>query len=208
MLFSQAFQPLIGIRFYGSAIHHIDYLQNYVINSRLAILIPQTKIPIMPKKEDFVRIIKQHEGVIFKITTMYTDNRDDQKDLYQDVVYQLWKSFDSFRSESKISTWMYRIALNTALTRLKKSKRMGNAVSIDRVVLEQTDNYDREFEEKLGVLYAHIKQLNVIEKGLMLLLLEGKKYEEIAEITGLSPSNVGTKISRIKQKLAKQIIKK
>lgn len=162
----------------------------------------------MPKKEDFVRIIKQHEGVIFKITTMYTDNRDDQKDLYQDVVYQLWKSFDSFRSESKISTWMYRIALNTALTRLKKSKRMGNAVSIDRVVLEQTDNYDREFEEKLGVLYAHIKQLNVIEKGLMLLLLEGKKYEEIAEITGLSPSNVGTKISRIKQKLAKQIIKK
>lgn len=162
----------------------------------------------MPKAKDFVRIIKQHEGLIFKITTMYTDNRDDQKDLYQDVVYQLWKSFDSFRAESKISTWMYRIALNTALTRLKKSKRMGNAISIDRVVLEQTENYDPEFEEKLGVLYAHIKQLNVIEKGLMLLLLEGKKYEEIAEITGLSPSNVGTKISRIKQKLAKQIINK
>lgn len=161
----------------------------------------------MPKEEDFVRIIKKHEGVIFKITTMYTDNRDDQKDLYQDVVYQLWKSFDSFRQESKISTWMYRIALNTALTRLKKSKRMGNTVSIDRVVLEQTENYDPEFEEKLRVLYAHIKQLNVIEKGLMLLLLEGKKYEEIAEITGLSPSNVGTKISRIKQKLTKQIIK-
>lgn len=161
----------------------------------------------MPKEEDFIRIIKKHEGVIFKITTMYTDNRDDQKDLYQDVVYQLWKSFDSFRQESKISTWMYRIALNTALTRLKKSKRMGHAVSIDRVVLEQMENYDPEFEEKLRVLYAHIKQLNVIEKGLMLLLLEGKKYEEIAEITGLSPSNVGTKISRIKQKLTKQIIK-
>ena len=161
----------------------------------------------MPKEKEFVRIIKQHEGVIFKITTMYTDNRDDQKDLYQDVVFQLWKSFDSFRAESKISTWMYRIALNTALTRLKKSKRMGNVVSIDRVVLQETENYDPEFEEKLRVLYAHIKQLNVIEKGLMLLLLEGKKYEEIAEITGLSPSNVGTKISRIKQKLAKQIIK-
>lgn len=162
----------------------------------------------MPKEKEFVRIIKQHEGVIFKITTMYTDNRDDQKDLYQDVVFQLWKSFDSFRAESKISTWMYRIALNTALTRLKKSKRMKHSVSIDKVVLQETENYDPDFEDRLRLLYAHIKQLNVVEKGLMLLLLEGKKYEEIAEITGLSPSNVGTKISRIKQKLAKQIIKK
>ncbi len=161
----------------------------------------------MQKEEEFIRIIKEHEGVIFKITTMYTDNRDDQKDLYQDVVYQLWKSFESFRAESKISTWMYRIALNTALTRLKKSKRMGNTVPMDKVIMQQTENYEPEFEEKLKLLYAHIKQLDVLEKGLMFLLLEGKKYEEISEITGLSPSNVGTKISRIKQKLKKQIIK-
>lgn len=161
----------------------------------------------MQKEDRFIQIIKENEGVIFKITTLYTDNQDDQKDLYQDVVYQLWKSFDSFRAESKISTWMYRIALNTALTRLKKSKRMGNSVSMDKVVMQQTENYNPEFEEKLKLLYAHIKQLNVLEKGLMLLLLEGKKYEEIAEITGLTPSNVGTRISRIKQKLKKQIIK-
>ena len=159
------------------------------------------------KEEEFVRIIKEHEGVIFKITTMYTDNRDDQKDLYQDVVYQLWKSFDSFRAESKVSTWMYRIALNTALTRLKKRKRMGNVVSMDKVIMQQTENYNPEFEEKLKLLYAHIKQLNVLEKGLMLLLLDGKKYEEISEITGLSPTNVGTRISRIKLKLTQQIIK-
>lgn len=161
----------------------------------------------MQQEEEFVRVIKQHEGVIFKITTMYTDNRADQQDLYQDVVYQLWKSFDSFRAESKISTWMYRIALNTALTRLRKSKRMGHSVSIDQVIMRQTDNYDSEFEEKLKVLYAHIKELNALEKGVMLLLLEGKKYEEISEITGLSPGNVGTRISRIKQKLRKQIVK-
>jgi len=159
----------------------------------------------MSKEEAFVQLIKQNEGVIFKITTMYTDNRSDQKDLYQDVVYQLWKSFDSFRSESKISTWMYRVALNTALTRLKRSKRMGLAVSIDKVVMEQTENYDAEFEEKLKLMYNHIKQLNVLERGLMLLLLEGKKYEEIAEITGLSQSNVGTRISRIKGKLKNRI---
>lgn len=159
----------------------------------------------MPKEEEFVRIIQENEGVIFKITTLYTDNRVDQQDLYQEVVYQLWKSFDSFRAESKISTWIYRIALNTALTKLRKSKRMGRAVSIDQVILQQTENQDAEFEEKLKILYAHIRQLNALEKGLMLLLLEGKKYGEMAEITGLSPGNVGTRISRIKQKLRQQI---
>lgn len=161
----------------------------------------------MPKEEKFVQIIKEHEGILFKITTVYTDNGDDQKDLYQDIVFQLWKSFDSFRNESKISTWMYRIALNTALTRINKKKRKGHSVPIDQVVLKQTEQYDTEFEERIKLLYHHIKQLNVLEKGLILLLLEGKKYEEIAEISGLSPSNVGTRISRIKQKLKTQIVK-
>lgn len=159
----------------------------------------------MDKESEFVRIIKQNEGVIFKITTFYTDNRVDQQDLYQDIVYQLWKSFDSFRAEAKISTWMYRIALNTALTKLKKKKRQGYSVSIDQVVLEQTECYDPEFEERLRVLYHQIGRLNVLEKGIMLLLLEGKKYEEIAEITGLSASNVGTRISRIKNKMKSEL---
>lgn len=161
----------------------------------------------MVKEEEFVGIIKKNEGIIFKITTFYTDNKDDQQDLYQDIVYQLWKSFDSFRGEAKISTWMYRIALNTALTRVKKKKRQGYSVSIEKVVLEQTENYDPEFENRLKLLYSHIGRLNVLEKGIMLLLLEGKKYEEIAEITGLSPSNVGTRISRIKEKLKSGILK-
>ncbi len=161
----------------------------------------------MSKKYEFTRIIKEHEGVIFKITTIYTNNQEDQKDLYQEIVYQLWKAFDSFRGDAKISTWMYRVALNTAITRLKKEKRRGNQIGIDKVIMQQTEQYDTEFEERLKILYAHIKGLNELEKGLMLLLLEGKKYEEIAVITGLSPSNVGTRISRIKQKLKTQIIK-
>ena len=159
----------------------------------------------MDKESEFVQIIKQNEGVIFKITTFYTDNKVDQQDLYQDIVYQLWKSFDSFRGEAKISTWMYRIALNTALTRIKKGKRRGFSVAIDKVILEQTENYDSEFEEQLKKVYVQIGKLNVLEKGVMLLLLEGKKYDEIAEITGLTPSNVGTRISRIKEKLKTQL---
>ena len=155
----------------------------------------------MGKEESFTRIIKDNEGVIFKITTIYTDNGQDQKDLYQEIVYQLWKSFDSFRNESKISTWMYRIALNTAIGQLKKSKKHSNKTGIDQVVLQQTENYDTEFENRLKMVYEQIHQLNILDKGLILLLLEGKKYEEISEITGLSESNVGTRISRIKQKL-------
>ncbi|EAR01332.1 RNA polymerase sigma factor [Maribacter sp. HTCC2170] len=161
----------------------------------------------MNREHEFVQVIKENEGIIFKITTVYTDNREDQQDLYQDIVYQLWKSFDSFRSESKFSTWMYRIALNTALTRIKKNKRKGHSVPIDKVVLGQTDYYDAEFEERIKILYSQIHQLNELEKGLILLMLEGKKYDEIAEITGLTSSNVGTRISRIKNKLKSQIVK-
>ncbi len=161
----------------------------------------------MDKTEAFTQMVRNNEGIIFKMTTIYTNNDQDQKDLYQDIVYQLWKSYDSFRNESKISTWMYRVGMNTAINSFKKAKRRPNQVSIDQVIVRQTEHYDMEFEERLKLLYAHIKQLNVLEKGLMLLLLEGKKYEEIAEITGLTPSNVGTKISRIKQKLKAQIIK-
>ncbi|MCK8520243.1 sigma-70 family RNA polymerase sigma factor [Aquimarina sp. D1M17] len=161
----------------------------------------------MSKEQEFTRIIKDNQGVIFKITAIYTNSREDQEDLYQEVVYQLWRAFDSFRGDSKISTWMYRVALNTAISRLKKEKRRGNQIGIDKIITFQSEQYDTQFEDRLKIVYAHIKKLNEIEKGLMLLLLEGKKYEEIATITGLSPSNVGTRISRIKQKLKKQIIK-
>lgn len=77
----------------------------------------------MRTKDEFIKLIKEHEGIIFKITSVYADHKADQLDLYQDIVYQLWKYFDSFRKESKFSTWMYRVALNTAITRLKKRRR-------------------------------------------------------------------------------------
>jgi RNA polymerase sigma-70 factor (ECF subfamily) len=161
----------------------------------------------MGKEAKFIAVVKQYEGVIFKITTIYTDNKNDQQDLYQDIVYQLWKSFDSFRNEAKISTWMYRIALNTALTRIRKKVRQGISISIDKVVLEQTEAYDSQFEERIKLLYEQIRILNALEKGVILLFLEGKKYEEIAEITGISKTNVGTRLARIKQKLKSRIIK-
>ncbi|MGJ8659929.1 sigma-70 family RNA polymerase sigma factor [Cellulophaga fucicola] len=162
----------------------------------------------MTKEEKFVELIQNNQGLIFKITTVYTTNKTDQQDLYQDIVYQLWKSFDGFKNQSKISTWMYRVALNTALTRLKKKIKAPKSIAIEKVVLQQTENYDPVFEEQLKMVYAQIQQLNVLEKALMLLLLEGKQYDEIAEIVGITASNVGTKISRIKQKIKNNILKK
>lgn len=159
------------------------------------------------KEVDFVRAIQDNEGIIYKIARMYAKNTDDMNDLYQDIVFQLWKYFDTFKGDSKISTWIYRVALNTSITQWRKQKRNGQKVNIEHLFLRQAEEYDSEFDERLKLIYSHIRKLNDIEKGLMLLLLEGKKYEEIAEVTGFTSSNVGTRISRIKQKLKKQIVK-
>jgi RNA polymerase sigma-70 factor (ECF subfamily) len=158
----------------------------------------------MPDQAEFIRIIKENEGIIFKITIVYSDDEDDQKDLYQEIVYQLWRCFDSFRQESKISTWIYRIALNISITHLKKKKKR-NHVPIDQVIFNRMDHHDTLMEERVGLLYAGIKQLGTMEKGLILLYLEGNNYEEIALITGFTATNVGTRLNRIRHKLRSQI---
>ena len=160
----------------------------------------------MGKEATFKTIIKAPEGVNYQLARVYTNTNADQKDLYQEIVYELWKSFDTFRGEAKVSTWIYRIALNTALFHLKKGKREGHKVSIENLILKQ-ENYDPVLEDRLQLLYAHIRTLSDLERGIILLFLEGKKYEEIALITGLTTTNIGTRMSRIKQKLKKQIIK-
>ncbi|MDB4291914.1 RNA polymerase sigma factor [Maribacter sp.] len=156
---------------------------------------------------DFVRIIKENEGIIYKIARTYTRTRDDRNDLYQEIVYQLWKSFHTFKGNSKISTWIYRVALNTSISQWRKEKRTGHKVELDQLFLQQSEGYSSQFEERLALVYEQINQLNDIEKGVILLFLEGKKYEEIAAITGFSASNVGTRISRIKNKMRHQIKK-
>lgn len=161
----------------------------------------------MDKKEHFTKVIKANEGLIYKITTLYTDGKQDQKDLYQEIVYQLWKSFGSFHEQSKLSTWMYRVALNTAIFHLKKKKKRPDTIPFELEMDRLTDESDKAEEDRIKLLYEHIQQLNLLEKGIILLFLEGKSHEEIAEIVGISISNVGTKISRIKEKLKSQIKK-
>ena len=161
----------------------------------------------MNSKNEFVTIIQQNEGLIYKVAKLYANSREDEQDIYQEIVYQLWKSFGSFRNDAKINTWMYRVALNTSIAYLNKEKRRGGHTQIDETLLDVPTTNDALKEERIQVLYAHLKKLDTVEKGIILLYLEGKTYDEIAAITGFTATNVGTRLGRIKQKIKLQIHK-
>ena len=160
---------------------------------------------LMDKKDNFVQVIKSNEGIIYKITAVYSNSTEDQKDLYQEIVYQLWKSYEAFRGDAKISTWLYRIALNTSIAHINQEKRRGYRIPIDFELLNTAGEQDKETEERLNLLYAAIKKLNTAEKGIILLFLEGNSHEEIAAITGFTKTNIGTRLGRIKEKIRSQI---
>lgn len=155
----------------------------------------------MNTEAQFIALVQKSEGIIYKISTFYSNNDQDRKDLHQEIVLQLWKSFPHYRGEAKATTWLYRVALNTAISLLKKEKRRVNQVPIEEAVIQLTDQSNDEYNDRIRLLYKHLDQLNEIDKCLLLLCLEEKSYEEMSEITGLTISNVGTRISRVKQKL-------
>ena len=136
--------------------------------------------------------------------SIYCDTLEDREDLFQEVVAQLWRSYPTFRSESKVSTWMYRVALNTAITHFKKSKRRPDKSQYDNSLLQiEDDCYDETFDEQVKLLHSAIAKLTGIEKSIILLYLEDKPYEEIAEIIGITQNYVRVKMNRIKGKLKK-----
>ena len=155
-------------------------------------------------EKEFLQIIKRNQGIIHKVCNIYCDDQDDRNDLFQEIVAQLWKSFPSFREESKFSTWMYRVALNTAITSFKKTKRRPdqNRLTYENFQVKD-ENYDVETEDEIKNLHKAVAQLTGVEKSIVLLFLENKKYEEIAEITGITQNYVRVKMNRIKKKLKK-----
>jgi RNA polymerase sigma-70 factor (ECF subfamily) len=161
----------------------------------------------MEKKDRFTEAVQKNERLIYKVAGFYVDNLHDRQDLVQEIIYQLWKSFDSFGNRSSVTTWMYRVAMNTAICFLNKTKRRISTESIDQTTLEYAASGNDDTEQRLKIMYDHIRQLNLIEKGVLMLFLEGKSHEEIGGLVGLSTSNVGTKLSRIREKLKKQITK-
>jgi RNA polymerase sigma factor (sigma-70 family) len=155
--------------------------------------------------DNFIDILNNHRGLIYKVCSLYCRDKDDRQDLFQEIVLQIWKSFKSFRGESALSTWMYRIALNTAITHLRKEKRSVNdAVSLQGIEIPDLNDSD-EKEAQFEQLFVAIEKLDKLEKSIVLLYLDGKSYDEISEITGLTKSHVGVKLNRIKTKLSSTI---
>ena len=136
--------------------------------------------------------LENNQNIVHKVCTLYTNNRDAHKDLFQEITIQLWKAYPKFRGESKFSTWMYRVALNTAITLYRKSKRTIQTQDYESVIFKiKADEYDATEEEQLKLMYKAVKQLGDIDKALVFLYLEDKDYREISEtlgITEVSPS--------------------
>lgn len=161
----------------------------------------------MDKKERFIQAIQENEGLIYKIAAAYSNTADDRNDLAQEIIYQLWKSFDSFREASSLSTWMYRVAMNVAIYQLRIAKRKPATVPMEEAFINIRDNDNTIAEEKWKLFRERVDKLNLLDKGIIILYLENRTYEEIAGIIGISVSNVGTRLSRIKEKLKQEIAK-
>jgi RNA polymerase sigma-70 factor (ECF subfamily) len=155
-------------------------------------------MPPTPQPE-FLTLIDRHQGVIHKVCRLY-GRRGEEQDLFQEILYQLWKSFPTFRAESGFTTWMYRIAINTAITRLRQHLRQpvrepleSAAVSIAATVPDRDD--------RTAALHAAIRKLSAGDRALILLHLEDLSYQEISQVLGITESNVGAKLTRVRAKL-------
>ena len=158
-------------------------------------------------QENFLKLMNEHAGIIHKVCRLYTHSEIDREDLYQEILIQLWKSFPSFRAASKISTWMYRIALNTAISNLRVQQRSPRIIGTELFPAEVFDPRESNKEENLRELYNAISTLSDIEKALVILYLEEKSYEEMEEILGMNQGTLRVKMNRIKEKLRKLMVR-
>jgi RNA polymerase sigma-70 factor (ECF subfamily) len=155
-------------------------------------------------QEEFVNRVHEHRAMLHKVCNLYCFSAHDRQDLFQEIIVQLWKSWPKFRGEAKFGTWLYRIALNTAITGLRKQKKQFRSIDPGGLPAETPDiPYPEEKEEQLQQLYVAIGQLTEVEKALVMLYLEDKSYDEMEEILGMNQNNLRVKMNRIKEKLRK-----
>jgi RNA polymerase sigma-70 factor (ECF subfamily) len=158
----------------------------------------------VPDKAYFVEMVYSHMGIIYKICKLYAAE-EDQEDLKQEIIYQLWKSYPSFRGDAKFQTWMYRVALNTAMLGLRARKMNYTRLNEHALEISDESREDRDEEVRIKFLYKQISKLKDLDKTIIFLYLEQCSYNEIAEITGISAKNVGVRLVRIKEKLRAQL---
>ena len=155
-------------------------------------------------KETFLEVLEAHRGIIFKVCNSYCTNHEDRKDLGQEIILQLWKSYPSYKEAYKLSTWIYRIALNVSISYARKFRVRKRYPMLPLEDFIQISAEEDTPQEEVLLLQAFIGQLDGLNKALMILYLDGYSHEEIASLLQISQSNVGTKIGRIKKQLKKQ----
>ncbi|MEC7824882.1 MAG: sigma-70 family RNA polymerase sigma factor [Pseudomonadota bacterium] len=154
------------------------------------------------RHELYLDILEKHKGIVFKVARSYCSNEFDREDLVQEILAQIWRSLDTYNDAFKVTTWMYRVALNVAISFYRKNKSAAyKHTEIEDRLLTYDMVQESENEQNLSALYAFINELNDIDKAVLLMYLEGENQAEIAANLNITISNVSTKISRIKQKL-------
>lgn len=153
-------------------------------------------------EHQFVTQLEANQNIIHKVCSLYADSRASHDDLFQEIAIQLWKAYPKFRGDSKFSTWMYRVALNTAITLYRKAKKQPKTEDVDSVLFRvKAEPYDPTEEQQLSLMYKAIRELGDIDKALVFLYLEDKNYTEISETLGITEVNARVKMNRIKNKL-------
>ncbi|MDP9958991.1 RNA polymerase sigma factor [Chryseobacterium lathyri] len=156
----------------------------------------------------FLKLVNQHKGILYKASRMYADSLEDREDLQQEILIQLWKSYQNFKGNSEFSTWMYRVAINTAITYLKKEKiRTNNHTDVPHHFEVQNEDYNPSKDRQLEVFYIAVQELKALEKAIIFYFMEGMSHKEIGDNLGLSEGNARVKLNRAKEKI-QQIIKK
>ncbi len=159
------------------------------------------------KEKEFLALMSTHKGILHKVGRMYMDTAEDQEDLHQEIIIQLWKSYGNFKGESEFSSWMYRVAVNTAITYFKKEKRRSDTFAYEIVKEPVSEPYDTKKEEQLALFYKAVQQLTAVEKAIILYFMEGLSHKEIGSQLGITEVNARVKLNRTKEKL-QDIIKK
>lgn len=159
-------------------------------------------------EQQFAQLIDRHNGILYKIARSFSDTGEDLRDLYQEMLIQIWQAFPSFRGEAQVSTWIYRVALNTALSFQKRQRRTKPTQTFTQQIfdLPAEEPAEHEHQRRVDLLYRCINQLPKDERAIILLHLEEKSYEEIADIIGITINLVGVKIFRIKKKLQQLLL--
>lgn len=156
-------------------------------------------------KEEFLEILSNYQGILFKVSLVYYKNKADREDNVQEIIYQLWKSFPGIRNRKSIGSWIYAVSINTSISMIKKASRIEYRETLPE--LPDSSNFfeDLALLESQRLLLNAIHRLDEINKSIMLLYLEEKSYDEIAEILGISKSNVGVRINRAKELLKQNL---